>query len=290
MVTLLSGCASLFNENRNRAEVIGPNGMTATDPNGNKLWIQHESDRQFLILPQYDTFVTFHYGYASKRVLLKRSYCPYTALDYFLFAPDLFIDDASGAWRQYDSIHVSIDSNGGVDTLLPTPSFWESDDRPRILLSFGVGYSNESTPSLFPAYNALAIGLSYRHKLELYYNSSGEVSNIYGLSSADTSPSVQIQSPIFRFYPLGNYFVEAGPSFLTIEMDTFKATSNADLSVGVPIASEHLTGITAGLGWCGDFSYVDIHYIFGFKPYQFFNLPAQQFRELVLSFGLVFRL
>ena len=111
VIASVCGCAAMFSQDYDRAEVFGPKGITANDPNGNPLMIRHDYDQQFLMLPKYDTFVTFHYGLASKRMLLKRSYCSLTLLDYLNFW-GLYVDDALGTWRQYDPLIVNIDSNG----------------------------------------------------------------------------------------------------------------------------------------------------------------------------------
>ncbi len=292
LLSVLNGCAGMFNQNQDRAEVFGPKGITATDPDGNQLTIHHEYDQQFLMLPRYDTFVTFHYGTASERVLLQRSYCSSTLLDYLTFW-GLYIDDALGTWRQYDPLIVILDSNGGVDTTLPLPSFWEHENRLRLLLSLGSGIPTEVYQPLntILLHGEYSIGFGIQHKIELYYNASGEGVFGEGIDSDRSLPSIAIQSPVLRYYPFDNYcFFEAGPSLITVTMDSAWWNPGTPLPGNPEYVSQHLTGLTAGVGWCGDLSYFDFRYEFGFKPYQFFQLAPQQLRELVLTFGMTFNL
>ncbi len=291
MIASVCGCAAMFSQDYDRAEVFGPKGITANDPNGNPLMIRHDYDQQFLMLPKYDTFVTFHYGLASKRMLLKRSYCSLTLLDYLNFW-GLYVDDALGTWRQYDPLIVNIDSNG-VDTTIPSPSFWESENRPRLLLSLGFGVPTEVYQPLntILVHGEYSIGLGIQHKIELYYRASGEGVFGEGIDSDRSLPSVAIQSPVLRYYPFDNYcFFEAGSSFITVTMDSTWWNHGTPFPGNPNYVSQHLTGLTAGLGWCGDLSYLDFRYEFGFKSYQFFNLAPKQLREFVLTFGMIFRI
>ncbi len=285
-MTLLSGCAAMFSPDYHLAEIHGPKGITATDPDGNQLFIQQDYDQQFLHLPKFDTFVTFHYGAASKRVLMHRSYNSNTLLDYLLFVPNLYVDDATGAWREYDPVTVNIDSTGGADTTLqiPHPSFWENEERPRLLLSFGFGFPIENyTPdSEGVAHGEYSVGISFQHRIEIFYRGSAEGAFGEVIGPISSYPSADIQSLIFRYYPWHNVFVEGGPSLVSVTLDSAWWANNKE--------SKHVAGLAAGLGWCGDFSYFDARYEFGIMPYQFFNLPSRQFQEFVMTFGLIFRI
>src|SRR5450755_2687922 len=98
-LTVLNGCASMINDDQDRAEVFGPHGMSATDPKGNSLMIYWEGNRQFISLPTFDTFITFHYGKARERVMLQRSFCGWTLENLYNLGIGFIWDDASGAWR-----------------------------------------------------------------------------------------------------------------------------------------------------------------------------------------------
>jgi hypothetical protein len=295
LLVVLNGCAAMFNQDYHRAEVIGPMGITATGPDGNQLIILHDSVRQYLYLPTFDTFVTFHYGTTSKRVSLHRSYSSNTLLDYLLIVPNLYVDDALGTWREYDPINLIIDSTRGADTALQskTPNFWENEHRPSLLFGAGFGFTIDLTPrgGLAPELGEYEVGIGIRHVVELYYRRSGEGF----IGEVDTSfyslPSVNIQSPVLRYYPSSNYFLEAGPSFVKIGLDS--AWWNHAPNYFWPSSSnfifKYVTGLTAGVGWSGDLSYFDIRGDWAFKPYQFFNLPAHQFIELVMTFGIMFK-
>ncbi|HET6401851.1 MAG TPA: hypothetical protein VFH95_10675 [Candidatus Kapabacteria bacterium] len=296
LATALSGCASMINHYQDRAEVFGPRGITATNREGDTLRVYQEDDRQFVSLPTFDTFITFHNGKASERVLLQRSFSPWTLLDIETLGIGFPIDDAIGGWQRYDDLYVYLDSSSGTDTTLQAtnPNFWQYEARPRLLIAGAWGVNSlNSAPAgdefWVPPYYEYAIGVSYRHQWEAFYR--GSTSFDVGLTPASAlqyNGHASISSFIARIYPWSNLFIEAGPSFINLSTDS--AYFLGSYSASYPPASASLTAISAGLGWSGDFSYIEWNYEYGLKSYSFFEQPARQFREFVVTVGLIFRI
>ena len=169
LLTVLNGCASMINHYQDRAEVYGPHGMTATDPKGDSLTIYREELRQFVSLPTYDTFVTFHYGKTSESVMLNRSFNWWTLLDIETWGIGFIVDDATGGWQGYDPLYVYLDPDGGADSTLQSyhPNIWESENRPRLLVGGAWGINSlfalpAGADIFVPPYYEYFVGLSYR--------------------------------------------------------------------------------------------------------------------------------
>jgi len=290
----------MINHSQDRAEVFGQDGMTATNRNGDTLAIYHEGYRQFVSLPRYDTFVTFHYGKASEQVLLQRSFNFWTLLNVYSFGLGFIIDDANSGWRGYDDLYVYLDSNKGVDSSLQLSSLDSAkrEDRPRLLISGAWGINSfygsaEQADIWVPPYYEYSVGLSYRHKWEAFFRASStfEIGFTPSFTGLEYAGYVTCNSFILRTYPWKEIFIEGGPSFLDLSADSaLLYSSDYILLKSYPPQSASIPAISAGIGWSGDFSYVEWHYEYGLKPYQFFDQPSRQFREFVITLGLIFRI
>jgi hypothetical protein len=296
LLVVLNGSASMLNQNQDRAEVFGPSEMTATDDYGNKLGIFHDEKERFILLPKFDTFVTFHYGKASERVLLQRSFSGWTLLNIESLGIGFVFDDAIGGWRAYDPIYVHLDSNGGIDSSLGmnSASNSSSKDRPYFLVQGGWGipgtYSTNSQ-SWGPFDLEWGIGFDYAHKIDVFYRSSTEYNTGFTPNtSIEYDGDTYVQAFLLRYYAWNGFFVEGGPSSITLSTDS--AFDYIDYTPGKFFAPETASfgAITTGVGWSGDFSYIEAHYDYGLKIYQFFDQPALHFHELVVSLGLIFRM
>src|SRR5205085_6389826 len=117
-----------------------------------------------------NTFITFHYGKASERILLQRYFSGWTLLNIESWGIGFLFDDAIGGWQGYDDLHVYLNPNGGTDSALQVrpPGFWESNDRPRLLISGSWGVNSAFAPPgevdfFVPPYYDYGVGLSYQH-------------------------------------------------------------------------------------------------------------------------------
>ncbi|HEY3875833.1 MAG TPA: hypothetical protein VGM92_10170 [Candidatus Kapabacteria bacterium] len=174
---------------------------------------------------------------------------------------------------EYDSHSRCLDSIEGFDSVqFPSTSFWKDENRPRLLLAGGVGFNSLYSPSQVSfgtGHLDYAFGLGYRHKIEgLFRNAFEYQLGLTAGNSIQYDAQAWIHSCALWIYPWKDLFVEGGFSLIDITADSafYYPTMGSSATKSWPPSNASLTALSAGLGWSGDFYYLEWYYEFGLKP------------------------
>lgn len=285
----LSGCASIFASHDGNVTVYGPDSMTARITKGDSIPIvRNVSERYIHPMPEWDSTMIFSYRGSKRLVHLEKDRSHWLAADLLtLFVGDV-VDDATGNAFRYKPIDLSFDTSR-VDSIV-IPRFVSNPfglNPLKLLVAAGSGI----IPSAGGGIGVLSFweasgGISWQ-PFDLFYRIDYSI-------AADVLPdgpnrhagSVTTQTVDLRYFPLPHWAATLGYGLSDVQPDSvdgqgyiFARGPNSNPSCFV-----------AGVGWYGDFSYLEAREYFGLQDVQIQNQGSSSFRELVLVFGLYTRL
>ena len=292
-LTALTGCASIFRSSPPSAQIIGPEGISVRNMQGEELPLHHDGTNTF-VYPRdgHADSVAIVYRGKTQSVGLAKQANGWMWLDLFA-GPGFIVDDISHSWYSFRPIYVSTDSSGS-GSFVVTSSNWLGESagkqRPKLLLLLGLGSflgyahpigqdyeENNGEPYLAFLYNfQFGAGADFYKKVEVFYLFQNEPE--FNLSVGDHTLSSQITSHSIagRLFVKDNFYMQASLGL---------AHAAADIGLGTA-SSKAFPAAGAAIGWAGDISYVALQYSLSTDRFDIADYKSLLYHSAYLTAGL----
>ena len=164
---------------------------------------------------------------------------------------------------------------------------------PSVLLALGTGMTNDINSKyvdFLPHWEA-SIGLAFFERFELIYR--GEISlaaDPFPIGNLDFRSDLTVSSGTLRFYPIRDFFIEAGLGSAQLTTDSAVVDTAGSTGSHFGPASTTTTIFVGGAGYCAGYFYVEARELLGLKQIQIYDIAPVRLHEFVLSAGVYLRI